>query len=349
MKTITAFVRSSMKRLWPVLVCLLAVWHFACRNKAADAGQIPTNLPVLANTIPQDSLEPPLISIPLTRPVTIADYFKFVDTLVAHYDSLVPYNLDEYLLVRANPWLIDTLENTDYYRRMAQGHFVADQRQLVVLRPGDTLRLPGPRTAETLLAAVNNTWLDINVPAFRLRIMEGDSVLYSFPCRVGKNMEKYLAVAGHPVDLRTHSGTGAIIRVVRYPVFYDPVTGDEFKFTKRDDGRTTRMPLIPWIEPAVDGIRYGQMIHPTTNPRTLGKAASNGCIGLKEADAWRVYYYAPLRTKVVIRYDLLEIGPAGDTLRYEDVYQRKKSRQKAPVQAGVLPFPKWKNECWCEP
>lgn len=322
-----------------------------CRNKSHSAVDDRVNaLPAENSGVPNpDTSEPALLLIPVREPVTIEGYFKFMDALVRQYDTLAPYHLSEHLLARANPWLIDSLENTDYYRQMECGNFVFDQHKMVVLHPGDTLRLPGPRTAAALLARMQNTRLDINVPAFRLRILEGDSVLYSFPCRVGKNTEKFLVVAGHEVDLRTHSGTGEIIRVARQPIFYDPVTGKQFKFTKRDDGKTTRMPVIPWLEPALDGRRYGQMIHPTTNPRTLGKPASNGCIGLREADAWRVYYFAPVGTKVVVRYDLMEINGSGDTLRYNDVYHHLDARRKSRAQAGVFPLPKLLNDCWCEP
>lgn len=302
-----------------------------------------------AMAAPTDTPEPPLALIPVTQTVTIQGYFRYMEGLVRQYDTLAPYDLSEHLLVRANPWLIDTLENTDYYRQMARGNFVLDQRKMAVLHPGDTLRLPGPKMAESLLARMSHTRLDINIPAFRLNIIEGDSILYSFPCRVGKNTEKFLIVAGHEVDLRTHTGTGEIIRINRSPVFTDPVTGERFKFTKRDDRRSTRMPLIPWLEPAIDGKRYGQMIHPTTNPKTLGRPASNGCIGLKESDAWRVYYYAPLGTKVVIRYDLMEIGPAGDTLRFEDIYYSATESRKAGVSVAFLLLQKFANGCWCEP
>ena len=82
------------------------------------------------------------------------------------------------------------------------------------------------------------------------------------------------------------------------------MNGKRYEQTKRDDGRYTKMPLIPYIEPEINGHRYGELIHPTTNPITLGKAYSNGCVGMKEADTWRLYYYAPLGTKVVFRYDL---------------------------------------------
>ena len=64
------------------------------------------------------------------------------------------------------------------------------------------------------------------------------------------------------------------------------------------------MPQIPWIETEINGVRNGQMIHPTTNPKTLGKAYSNGCIGTTEADAWIIYYYAPIGTPIEIKYDL---------------------------------------------
>lgn len=301
----------------------------------------------LVQTVAPLQQDAPLFRIPITQNITIGEYFRHMDRLVRQYDTLVPYELTEHLLVRANPWLIDTLENTDYYRQMAQGHFVEDQRQMVVLKPGDTLQLPGPKTAADLEAKMSATSLDVNLPAFRLRIMASDSILYEFPVRIGKNQRKFLAMADGNVDLRTHTGTGQIIRIARNPAFYDPVTGKQFYYTRRDDLRTTHMPLIPWLEPAINGYRYGQMIHPTTNPRTLGKAASNGCIGLKEADAWRVYYYAPIGTKVVIRYDLQEITPAGDTLHFEDVYRRRSARSKIVAPATVVHNSGRSEACWC--
>lgn len=337
---------------FPLFCAGLMLALVACKNKSQSAvsesaGTIPG---AAAGFIRTDTVEPPLAVIPVMQPVTVGGYFSYLEALVRQYDTLAPYDLSEHLLVRANPWLIDTLENTDYYRQKARGNFVFDQRKMIVLHPGDTLRLPGPQTAAALIASMNNTRLDVNIPAFRLDIVEGDSILYSFPCRVGKNTEKFLVVAGHEVDLRTRTGTGEIIRINRAPVFTDPVTGERFKFTKRDDRNFTRMPLIPWLEPIIDGQRYGQMIHPTTNARTVGRAASNGCIGLKEADAWRVYYYAPLGTKVVIRYDLMEVDEKGDTLRYDDVYRYKSGGKKAFSRAALFfLLPKHGNECWCEP
>lgn len=329
-----------------VLIAAGIIW-LRTRRTGLPAAAVPAGEhPVLRDTLPP--AEPPLALIPVTEPVTVSAYFKYLDGLVRLYDSLAPYPLSEHLLVRANPWLIDTLENTDYYRQTARGIFVYDQRRMTVLKPGDTLRLPGPQTAAILLDRIKNTRLDVNIPAFQLRIVEYDSVLYTFPVRVGKNEKKYLQMAHGTVDLRTRTGTGEIVRINRNPAFYKPATGERYYYTRRDDGKTTWMPTIPWLEPSIDGRRLGQMIHPTTNPETLGKAASHGCIGLKEADAWRVYYHAPLGTRVVIRYDLTEITPAGDTLHFQDIY-RHQSGKRASTQAGLLLLPELGARCVCDP
>ena len=81
------------------------------------------------------------------------------------------------------------------------------------------------------------------------------------------------------------------------------------------------MPVIPWIETEINGIRNGQMIHPTTNPETLGKAYSNGCIGVSESDAWIIYYHAPLNTALQIRYDLIILDEKGEKRELEDIYK----------------------------
>lgn len=316
----------------------------ACRNKS-KAEPDPVAAPVVV--LPQ--AETPQAKIAVTADVPISRFFGFLEKLLRQNDTLGYCTLSENLLLRANPWILDSLVATDYYAQMSRGNFVYDQRKLIILHAGDTLLIPGPQTAAVLLDKMAKTWLDINIPAFDMRIMEGDSVLFHMPVRVGKDQAKYLELAGGRVDLRTRTGTGEIIRVNRNPLFLDPVTGKKFKFTKRDDHKTTWMPLIPWLEPSINGQRYGQMIHPTTNPRTLGKPASNGCIGVGEADGWRVYFFAPLGTKVVIRYDLMEITPAGDTLRYPDVYRLHRPESLAALAAGVGLLPvKTASICLCD-
>ncbi|MCB0534047.1 MAG: L,D-transpeptidase [Lewinellaceae bacterium] len=274
-----------------------------------------------STSVTSSTAAPPLFSYIVPRTIRVKDYFPFMDSLVRHYDSLVPYQLTEHLLVRSNPRIIDTLEDTDYYCRMARGEFVYDQRQLPVLHQGDTLYIPDSTSARALLDRMAATWIDVNIPEFTLRVVEGQDTVQCMTIRVGQNKKRYQEVLGRVDDLRTRPGIGTIVRINRAPsLFYDPHTGRRFIYTKRDDGRTTRMPLIPWMEPEINGIRMGQMIHPTTNPETLGKAYSNGCIGCTEGEAWRLYYHAPEGTKVVIRYDLLLIDPVGDTTRLPDIY-----------------------------
>ncbi len=103
-------------------------------------------------------------------------------------------------------------------------------------------------------------------------------------------------MAGRVVDLRTQVGVGKIVRINRAPVFINPRDNKKYTSTRRDDNIRTKLPNIPWLEPEINGIRYGQLIHPTTNLETLGKAYSNGCISLRESDAWSVFFYAPLGT-----------------------------------------------------
>ena len=258
--------------------------------------------------------------IHITRNVAISEYFEYMDSLVNAYDSLVSYPLTEHLLVRANPWIIDTLANTDYYRMIARDSFVYDQRKLLVLKSPDSILIPDSLSAACIMDSFKKTHLDVNIPEFKLRIYQDTALLFTFPVRVGKNTKKYLAMGDKIADLRTITGRGEIVRLERNPEFYNPVDQKRFYLTKRDDKKTTLMPQIPWIETEINGIRNGQMIHPTTNPKTLGKASSNGCIGTKESDAWIIYYYAPTGTAITIRYDLEIINVKGENDKLKDIY-----------------------------
>ncbi len=259
----------------------------------------------------------------VTRNIRIEDYFGYVDSLVNRYDSLVPYALSEHLLVRNNPWIMDTLANTDYYRMIARDSFVYNQSQLIALPKGSILKIPDSLNACRMLEDFANTEIDVNIPEFKLRIFQDSTLLHTFPIRVGQNRKRYLKFGDRVTDLKTKTGKGTIVDHVKHPEFYNPVDGKQFYVTKRDDGKTTLMPQIPWIETEINSVRNGQMIHPTTNPKTLGKAYSNGCIGTKEADAWVIYYHVPLGTKIKIRYDLetYDEGLVVSVLR--DIYSKE--------------------------
>jgi len=259
--------------------------------------------------------------VAIHKAITVENYFQFMDSLVYKYDSLTSYKLTEHLLARNNPWIIDTLQNTDYYRMKAKDSFVYNQKEMIALPKGNLLMIPNSIEAKQLLTSFDKTCIDINIPEFKLRIYEDSILRYEFPIRVGRNTKKYLEMSGRIQNLKTKTGIGKIINHVRNPRYANPVNNHEYQLTKRDDGLVTKLPQIPFIETEINSLRYGQLIHPTTNPETLGKAYSNGCIGTKEADAWVIYYYTPINTKINIRYDLETFTKKGDTIHLNDIYK----------------------------
>jgi len=267
-------------------------------------------------------------SIEVGYDVPVKKYFRFMDSVIAAADTLaLGYKPDEYILVHANPWIIDTLQSFDYYRLMERGIFVYDQTQLIVLKKGTKLFMPDSLWANSIRDKLKHTIIDVNIPEFTLRVYQYDKKVLECKVRVGRNADEFLQVVGRSVNLKTPIGKGEIVRIAREPYYINPRTGKKYDKTRRDDGKYTLMPIIPWIEPSINGLRYGAMIHPTTNPETLGKTYSHGCVGTTEHDAWFIYYNAPIGTPVIFRYDLQVIQPNGDTLFLKDIYglgQKKK-------------------------
>lgn len=256
--------------------------------------------------------------------ILIDRYFQYIDSLVIKYDSITPYKLSEHLLVRENSWIIDTLQNTDYYRMMSRDSFVYDQKKMIALPKGSLIIIPDSTKAIKLFSSFQKTRLDVNIPEFKLRIYEDSLVLYEFPIRVGKNEKKYLEMSGRVQDLKTKTGVGFIVNHVRNPRYVNPVNNHQYYVTRRDDNKVTKLPQIPFIETEINGLRNGQLIHPTTNPITLKKAYSNGCIGTNEADAWVIYYYSPIGTKMSIRYDLDIMESDGNYIVLDDIYKKNR-------------------------
>lgn len=310
-----------------LLLAALLIGNLANRDAVTDSTTTELTTTTATTEMNQNPLEIQLSS-KYIRPVDtvrVRDYFNYIDSLVVAYDSLTNYPLSEHLLVRSNPWIIDTLANTDYYRMMERDSFVYDQKRLIVLRPTDSILIPDSLQAARMIDKIKKTRIDVNIPEFKLRIFEDSTFLYTFPVRVGQHRKRYLKMGDRITDLRTKTGKGQIVDYRRDPVFYNPVDGKRFYLTKRDDEKTTLMPQIPWIETKINGVRNGQLIHPTTNPKSLGKAYSNGCIGTKESDAWIIYYHAPVGTPITIRYDLIVKDSLGNDKILADVYGRNSS------------------------
>ncbi len=333
------FGNEAMKRIFTLVVLATLA---SCHNNTPPPISESRLSAGSADTIAQadstlaEVLLPPrgIYTAPFPDSITIGHYFYFMDSLVLHYDSLLPYTLTEHIIVHANPWIIDSLAATDYYYKMEKGIFVYDQKSLVILEKGDSLLIPDSLYAMKLQQHLDSVIIDVNVPEFTLRILIGKTTIYSFPVRVGQYRTKFLQLAGREFSLQTDLGSGTIVRIARDPYYINPVNGHRYFSTLRDDGRRTNMPQIPWLETELNGIRNGDMIHPTTNPKTLGKAWSNGCIGTKEGDAWRIYYHAPLGTRVRVRYDLKVVQPNGDTLFLPDIYE--KNVTKKPLHDSLI-------------
>jgi L,D-transpeptidase ErfK/SrfK len=299
------------------------IFFLGC-HRATDPSVTPIQPPVLVDQRNLSELKfGRYISIPSDVPMR--RYFEVMDSLCAAADTAFGVSINEYELVHANHRLLDSLMAQDYYNAVRAGSIILNQMECIPLHKGDSLRIPLQSELDSIRSLFSSMLIDVNIPEFVLRIWAGDSLLHVCPVRVGKNERKFLALAGHEVNLRTPVGEGSIVRIERNPIYINPVDGHRYKTTRRDDGRYTHLPRIPFLEPEINGIRSGALIHPTTNRSTLGKAISNGCVGLSEADAWMVYYHAPLGTRVRFRYDLEVTDSTGQHRTLDDIYQKNTS------------------------
>jgi len=306
------------------MILIAAMIGFSCGNTNRENvvthnnNSIAPNNNVIRKEIPiRDSI---LQWVKVPEDILVKNYFKFMDKLILKADTFKNWHINEYILVHANPWILDSLRSFDYYEKMEEGIFVYDQRELIILHKNDSLAIPDSAFAWKISKKLETSVIDVNLPEFKLRLFQNGDTIFTCPVRVGRDGEKFIFVVGHIINLRTPIGIGEIKWIDRMHKVINLDTGKEYTGTNRDDKHFTKIPIIPWIEPAINGIRYGVMIHPTTNPETLGKAYSHGCIGTNEKDAWTIYYNAPKGTKVIFRYDLKVLNEKGDTIVLNDIY-----------------------------
>lgn len=252
--------------------------------------------------------------------IKLLNYFEWMDSLIIALNLNRNYTLTEYHIVHANQWILDSLTHTDYYYLKEKGIWSEDPKNEIIVEAGQQISIPDSLEADAISKNISSILLDINIPEFKLKIIQNDCAKYVIPIRVGKNQSKYLEMAGNIVDLRTKTGVGEIVRINKNPKFINPVDNRPYKVTKRDDGKITKLPNVPWLEPELSGIRHGQLLHPTTNLITIGQPSSNGCLGMRESDAWIVYYHAPLGTKINIHYDLKIMDQFGEIQTFVDIY-----------------------------
>ncbi len=126
----------------------------------------------------------------IEKNILIESYFRYIDSVVGKHQSLTRYNLSEHILVRANPWIIDTFQNTDYYRMKARDSFVYNQKKMIALPKGNSIVIPDSIQAKKIQVAFEKTVIDINIPEYKLRINEDSTLLFEFPIRVGRDEKK---------------------------------------------------------------------------------------------------------------------------------------------------------------
>jgi len=314
----------------------------SCQAKKVDTNSvldIEEDTLTIEELVEDRAIEKPKEYFKVEQKVIVKDYFQWMANVLDSLNSDRNYEIDEYALVQSNKWIIDTLRNTDYYYLKGKGILSKDPTAHTIVESGTMLLVPDSMEVVNIWKKLNEVYIDLNIPEYQMRIKQGDSILYQFTARVGRNESRFLAMAGREISLRTMPGTGTIVRINRNPTFINPKDNKRYKVTRRDDQVVTALPNIPWIEPEINGIRYGHLIHPTTNLETLGKASSNGCIGLRESDAWTVYFYAPLGTEIVIRYDLEVKNEADSVITLKNIYpgfeKKKVERKLRPALASI--------------
>jgi lipoprotein-anchoring transpeptidase ErfK/SrfK len=135
----------------------------------------------------------------------------------------------------------------------------------------------------------------ISIPAMTLELVENSELVKSYRIAVGKR------------STPTPTGTFQIASMVKEPTWYGP-RGEIAKPGPKNPVGTR------WI--GLDRKGYG--IHGTNAPGSMGRAASHGCIRLRNADAEDLFQRVRVGDQVEILY---QVAPAGGA-EYQDVYSR---------------------------
>ena len=154
--------------------------------------------------------------------------------------------------------------------------------------PGDSWGTP---------VAADSLRIIINVPARRLSLVEGGTLVRAYPVAVGRPRTQ------------TPRGEFRILQKAKDP-------------TWAPKGR----PAVPpgpnnplghrWMRISPDG--YG--IHATNEPGSIGLARSHGCIRMSREDAEDLFERVMVGTPVEIVYDLDGYDEAGQPTRFADLY-----------------------------
>ena len=77
----------------------------------------------------------------------------------------------------------------------------------------------------------------------------------------------------------------------------------------------------------------------------MGFPYSNRCVGTSEADAWMIYYNAPIGTPVIFQYDLQIVNSNRDTLKQLHPKRVCCRLMKKPKQGFARDFAIFSKKC----
>jgi len=154
-------------------------------------------------------------------------------------------------------------------------------------------------------------WLRLNVPAFEVTLLKGDSPVKTYPVAVGKSWSQ------------TPLGSFTIVYKATHPWWIPP-----------DGGRIVppgpQNPLgTRWM--GLSKPYYG--LHGTNAPSSIGHAISLGCVRMMPADAEEVYDLVSVGSRVEIVYELVSLDstPDGCVIHvFADVYGKG-----TPAREGI--------------
>lgn len=135
-----------------------------------------------------------------------------------------------------------------------------DQTQLLVLHKGTKLMVPDSIWDASIRKKLKETFIDVKIPESHCKfsIRQKNSEVCGKSRAICKSKNSHLQGINS-----SHLQVNRVTLIPKQVKYYK---------TRRVDGKYTLMPIIPWIESSINGIRYDAMIHLVTNPETLEKA-----------------------------------------------------------------------------
>jgi lipoprotein-anchoring transpeptidase ErfK/SrfK len=147
------------------------------------------------------------------------------------------------------------------------------------------------RTGDAELARI----IVVDIPERTLTLYVDDEPVKTYPIAIGKPSSP------------TPVGSFKVVSIVADPPYYNPAVG------KWGPGEKGNPVGTRWIGLNVKG--YG--IHGTSAPRSIGRAASHGCIRMRNQDAEDLSRRIKVGDEVEIVYELTAEDDAG-----KDIYKR---------------------------